>query len=70
LNELGSNEFSLMPKRKSPSTDAMSVQPIEHSSTAPNQLAYGANGRRATQDATSERTTSKGGCSPHRERKK
>jgi len=47
----------------------MSVQPIEHSSTAPNQLAYGANGRRATQDATSERTTSKGGCSPHRERK-
>jgi hypothetical protein len=39
LNELGSNELSLMPKRKSPSTGPMSVQPIEHSSTAPTQLA-------------------------------
>ena len=39
MNELGSNELSLMPNRKSPSTGPMSVQPIEHSSTAPTQLA-------------------------------
>jgi len=30
---------------------------------------YGANGRRATEDATTEKPTSTGGCSPHRERK-
>jgi hypothetical protein len=37
LNELGSNELSLMPKRTSPYTGPMSMQPIEHSSTAPTQ---------------------------------
>ena len=37
-NELGSNELSLMAKSKSPSIGPMSVQPVEHSSTAPNQL--------------------------------
>jgi hypothetical protein len=36
LNELGSNELSLM-ERKSPSTGPMSVQPIEHNSTARSQ---------------------------------
>jgi hypothetical protein len=38
-NELGSHESSLMPKGKSASTGPTSVQPAEHSSTAPNQLA-------------------------------
>jgi hypothetical protein len=38
LNELGSNELSLMPKRKSPSTGPMSVQSIEHSSIAATKL--------------------------------
>jgi hypothetical protein len=37
-NELGSNELSLMAKSKSPSIGPMSVQPIEHSLTARNQL--------------------------------
>jgi CRP-like cAMP-binding protein len=37
LNELESNELSVMPNRKSPSTGPMSVQPIEHSSTGPTQ---------------------------------
>jgi CRP-like cAMP-binding protein len=37
LNEPDSNELSLMPNRKSPSTGPMSVQPIEYSSTAPTQ---------------------------------
>ena len=39
MNELGSNELSLMPERKSPSTGPMSVQPIEHSSIAATKLA-------------------------------
>jgi hypothetical protein len=39
LNELGSNELSLMPKCKSPSTGPMSVQPIEYSSIAATKLA-------------------------------
>jgi hypothetical protein len=39
LNELGSNELSLMPKRESPSTGPMGVQPIEHGSIAATQLA-------------------------------
>ena len=38
MNELGSKELSLMPKRKSPSTGPMSVQPIEHSSVAATKL--------------------------------
>ena len=37
-NELGRNELSLMAKSKSPSIGPMSVQPVAHSSTAPNQL--------------------------------
>jgi hypothetical protein len=37
-NELGSNELSLMAKSKSPSIGPMSVQPVEHSATARNQL--------------------------------
>jgi hypothetical protein len=37
-NEVGSTELSLMAKSKSPSIGPMSVQPIEHSSTAPTQL--------------------------------
>ena len=38
LNEVGSNELFMMPKRKSLSAGPMSVQPTEHSSTAPTQL--------------------------------
>ena len=37
-NELSQNELSLMVKSKSPSIGPMSVQPVEHTSTARNQL--------------------------------
>jgi len=37
-NELGQNELSLMVKSKSPSIGPMSVQPVEHASTARNYL--------------------------------
>jgi hypothetical protein len=36
-NELGRNALFLMAKSNSPSIGPMSVQPVEHSSTAPNQ---------------------------------